>query len=81
MHTTADVARLKAILLRMGFQVTLSPDGIGDIGIQFSNSMEFGRFVAEAVRLLSGDDVIRIGSGCLATLSLRAAALICDRAE
>jgi hypothetical protein len=65
----------------MGFQVTLEPDGDGDIGMQFSNSAEFGRFVAEAVRLLSGGEVLRIGSGCLATLSRRAAALICDRAE
>jgi hypothetical protein len=64
----------------MGFQAILRHDIDGDIGIQLSNSDEFGRFVAEAIRLLSGDEVVRIGSGCLATLNRHAATLICDRA-
>ena len=81
MHASTDVARLGAILVRMGFQAILGSDIDGDIGVRFSNSEEFGRFVAEAVRLLSGDEVVRIGGGCLATLSRHAAALICDRAE
>jgi hypothetical protein len=80
-HTSVDVARLDAILLRMGFQAIAAIDSAGDIGIRFLNSKDLGRFVAEAVRLLSGDEVVRIGSGCLATLNRRAATLICDRAE
>jgi len=63
----------------MGFEANLEPDIDGDIAIRFSNSEEFGRFVAEAVELLSGDEVVRIGSGCLATLGRHAATLICDR--
>lgn len=81
MPESADVARLGAVLLRMGFRVILVPDIDGDIGLRFSNSEEFGRFVEEAVRLLSGDEVVRIGRGCRATLNRHAITLICDRAE
>jgi hypothetical protein len=73
--------RLSVTLKRMGFQVILEPDCDGDIGLRLSNSAEFGRFVSEAVRLLSGDEIVRIGNGCLATLTRRAVELICDRAE
>jgi hypothetical protein len=65
----------------MGFQVVPELDRDGDIGLRFSNSEEFGRFVSEAIRLLAGDEIVRIGRGCLATLNRKAANLICDRAK
>jgi hypothetical protein len=65
----------------MGLQVRLTPDIDGGVGIRFSNSEEFGRFVVEAIRLLSGDEVVRIGGGSLAMLSRDAVILICDRAD
>ena len=65
----------------MGFQATLEPHIDGEVGLRFSSSEEFGRFVAQAVRLLSGDEVVRVGTGCLATLNPHAASLICIRAE
>lgn len=69
-----------AALQRMGFRVVLEPDIDGEIGIRFANSSEFGRFVSTAVRLLAGEEVVRIGRGCLATLNGHAAGLICHRA-
>lgn len=65
----------------MGFQANLQPDINGDIRIRFPNSEAFGRFLSESVRLLSGDEIIRIGGGCLAILNRQAAILLCDRAE
>jgi hypothetical protein len=71
---------LGAALQGMGFQVVLEFKVDGEIGIRFSNSAEFGRFVSTALRLLGGEEVVRIGSGCLATLNWHAAGLICRRA-
>lgn len=69
-----------AALRGLGFEVVLEIDVEGQLGIRFSNSAEFGRFVSTAVRLLAGEEVVRIGTGCLATLNGRAATLICRRA-
>jgi hypothetical protein len=80
-RSSTNEVRLRAVLLRMGFQAIVEPGMDGDIRVQFSNSDEFGRFVAKAISLLSGDEVLRIGSGCLATFNRHAATLICDRAE
>ena len=78
---SAHLLRLAALLRRMGVDAVVESRSPGDVDVRFSNSHDFGRFAAEAVRLLSGDEVIRIGTGCLATLSRRAAILICDRAQ
>jgi hypothetical protein len=72
--------RLGSALRGLGFRVVLEPDIDGDVGIRFSNSADFGRFVSTAVSLLAGEEIVRVGSGCLATLSWQAAGLICHRA-
>jgi hypothetical protein len=73
-------AGLGAALRRQGFEVVLELDVEGYVGIRFSNSAEFGRFVSTAVRLLAGEEIVRVGTGCVATLNWRAAGLICRRA-
>ena len=73
--------RLSATLKTLGFQPVLKAELNGDVGLRFSNSTEFGRFVSEAVRLLSGDEIVRIGNTCMVTLNRHAARLICERAQ
>ena len=77
----AETGRLALTLRTMGFDATVELEIDGDIGIRFSNQEELGRFVSEALRLLSGDELVRLGTGRLVTLNQRAATLICDRAQ
>lgn len=78
----ADAARLSVTLHAMGLALaTLEPRVGGDLGIRFANTDDLGRFVSDALQLLSGDEIVRLGGGCLVTLSREAATLLCDRAQ